>query len=129
MIGTLGDIVFKVSSDQVLTFQNLARNSGGRYHKHQVVAQKAKLEFLGAELETIKLPVRLDVGLGINPLNEITRVKEYVNAGARLALIIGGKFLGDWVIETFDESWDKIDNRGNLLVANVNLNLLESEPG
>lgn len=113
----------------MLTFQSLQRSSGGRYHQHQVIFQKAKLEYLGPEVEKITLPVRLDVALGINPLQEINRARSYVNAGERLALIIGGKFLGDWVIEKFDESWERTDSRGNLLVASVSLSLLESEPG
>lgn len=129
MIGTLGNIIFSVSADKVLTFQSLTRNRAGRYHQHQVIFQKAKLEFLGPEVEKITLPIRLDVALGVNPMNEIDVIKEYVNAGERLALTIGQKYHGDWVIESFSESWDHVDNRGNLLVATVNLNLLESEPG
>ena len=129
MIGTLGDIAFTVSAEKVLTFQSLSRSRAGRYHQHQVIFQKAKLEFLGEELGSIQLPIRLDVGLGINPKAEIDRIAEYITAGSRLALIVGGTFHGDWVIEKSDETWERVDNRGNLLVASVNLSLLESEPG
>lgn len=129
MIGTLGGIVFQVSSRRVFTFGNLSRSSGAQYQKHEVILSKAKLEFLRPELETISLPIRLDKFLGVNPLTEINQIKKYVNTGFRLPLIIGGKFYGHWVIEKMEENWKNLDNRGNIIVAELDLSLLESPPG
>lgn len=129
MIGTLGGIVFQVSSTKVLTFGNLTRNSGAQYQKHEVILSKAKLEFLRPELETISLPIRLDRFLGIDPLKEINKIKEYQSTGFRLPLIIGGKFHGHWVIEKTSELWKNLDNRGNIIVAEINIDLLESVAG
>lgn len=129
MIGTLGGIVFQVSSSRVFTFGNLTRTGGAQYQKHEVILSKAKLEFLRPELDTISLPIRLDKFLGVDPLTEINKMQEYKDVGYRLPLIIGGKFYGHWVIEKIGETWKNLDNRGNIIVAEINLDLLESVPG
>lgn len=129
MIGTLGGILFQVSTSKVLTFENLTRNGGAQYQKHEVILSKAKLEFLRPELDTISLPIRLDRFLGVQPLTEINKVRLYMNNGARLPLIIGGRFYGYWVVEKMSELWKNMDNLGNIIVAEINLDLLESVAG
>ena len=129
MIGTLGDVVFEVSEDRVRTFIELSRSGAARLHEHMVVSQKPRLEFLGPDIDSIILPMRFDVAQGINPIVEINALRDYRDQGQRLALVIGGKFLGDFAIERITETWERMDNRGNLLVASISVNLLESEPG
>lgn len=129
MIGTLGAIVFEVSSEKVLTFDGLSRNRGANYHKHQVILEKAKLEFLNPNLDTISLPIRLDIFMGVNPIDEINKIGLYVYEGHRLPLIIGGRFFGYFVIESTSETFKRIDNLGNIIVADINLSLLEAPPG
>lgn len=126
MIGTLGDVAFTVSASKVLTFQQLARSGSARYQKHDVISTKPVLEFIGPDLDTITLPIRLDAALGVNPLREITRLKDYKHNGTRLTLIVGGNVFGDFVIDSLSDTWDRVDHRGALLVASVNLSLQES---
>lgn len=129
MIGTLGSVIFMVNSNRVMTFESLTRNGGARYQKHQVILDKAKLEFLSPELDTITLPIRLDKFLGVNPLTEINKLRRFMNTGYRLPLIIGGKFYRHWVIESMDETWKNLDSWGNIIVAEININLLEAPAG
>ncbi len=126
MIGTLGDITFEVSSDTIRTFSQLTRSGQARYQQHDVIGKKPVLEFIGPDLEAVTLPVRLDATKGVRPLTEINTMRDSRDTGERLALVIGGKLLGDFVIEKVDDTWQQIDNRGNLLLANVNLSLKES---
>ena len=126
MIGTLGNIAFEVSADKIRTFQQLQRNGSVRYQKHDVISTKPTLEFVGADLDEIPLTVRLDVTKGVKPLQEITAMRDSMNNGNRLTLVIGGNVFGDFVIEKITDTWERVDNRGRLLIATVNLSLRES---
>lgn len=126
MIGTLGDVAFTVSASKVLTFQQLQRSGSARYQKHDVISTKPVLEFVGDDLDTITLPIRLDAALGVNPLKEITRLRDYKTNGVRLTLVIGGNVFGDFVIDSISDNWERVDNRGTLLLATVNVSLQES---
>lgn len=129
MIGTLGSIVFKVSADTVRTFTNLTRSGTARFQQHDVIGQKPILEFIGPDLDTIALPVRLDISYGIDPQSEINAMREAMDTGTRSAFIVGGKFLGDFVIESVSDTWETVSNRGNLIKASVSLSLKESVDG
>lgn len=129
MIGTLGTITFKVSADTIRTFTNLSRTGSARFQQHDVIGQKPVLEFIGPDLDAVTLPVRLDVKYGIKPLAEIDSMREAMTTGERLSFLVGGKFLGDFVIESIADTWETTDNRGNLLKATVSLSLKESVDG
>lgn len=126
MIGTLGDIVFEVSSERVRTFESLSRTGNARYQQHDVISTKPVLEFIGLGIDAISLSVRLDAGLGVNPVKEMTQIRDYMRAGERLPLIIGGRLLNDFVIEQVDETWERVDNRGNPIIIKATLSLKES---
>lgn len=126
MIGTLGAVVFEVSANKIRTFVDLSRSGSARYQQHDVVSTKPVLEFLGPDLDSIPLQIRLDANKGIKPLEEITRLRDYMNNGERLTLIIGGSVFGDFVIEKLTDTWERIDNRGNLIIGTVDIGLKES---
>lgn len=126
MIGTLGDVAFEVSTDKVLTFQSLRRAGKARYQKHDVIRTKPVLEFVGDDLDEIPLTIRLDATKGVNVIGEITRLRDYKTNGERLTLIMGGNVLGDFVIESADDTWERVTNRGQPIVASVSLSLIES---
>ena len=69
--------------------------------------------------------MRFDVRLGINPIAEIDKLREARDEGAVVSMTIGGKFLGDWIIEDVGDSWERTDNKGNVLVATVQITLKE----
>lgn len=56
-------------------------------------------------------------------------MREYMSAGERLPMVIGGKYYGDFVIEKLDETHERTDGQGNVLVASVNMSLIESVAG
>lgn len=125
MIGTLGNAVFEASTDKVYTFNGLSRSGQARYEEHKVVGKKPVLELIGPGLEQISFSMRFDVRLGINPIAEIDKLREARDEGAVVSMTIGGKFLGDWIIEDVGDSWERTDNKGNVLVATVQITLKE----
>ncbi|GAV21617.1 phage tail protein [Carboxydothermus pertinax] len=127
MIGALGDVVFVVSDKTIRTFDDFERSAEGRWAKHDIHLAKPKLEFLGPELETISFSMRFDVSYGINPRKERDRLAKLARSGKAVPLVIGGKKLGDklWVVKSVKEKWNNVDNRGNVLVSVIEVELEE----
>lgn len=127
MIGTLGSITFETSSDKINTFRDFKRQSKVRTAKHDVHMIKPVKEFIGLDLDRISFTMYFDVNLGINPKKEIEKAKELMEKGEALKLIIGGEIVGtgNYTIETINESWQYLDNKGKLLVAAIDIELEE----
>lgn len=125
MIGTLGDIVFETSAEKLLTFDGLMRTGEARLEEHAVIGRKPVIEYVGPALDKVSFNMRLDVMHGVNPRDEIKRLRDALGAGLVLPLTIGGEFYGDFSIASLNEDNRRIDNRGNVLVAEVSISLTE----
>ncbi len=126
-IGTLGDIAFEVSAEKVRTFDRLRRRGGARFATHDVLGKKPVKEFIGPGLESIGFSMFFSVSAGLNPQNEIKKLRELRDKGVPLELVIGGAAVSEnlWVIEEVSEDWGPVDNKGNLLFARVDVDLQE----
>jgi|GEM_PF-1182770 len=125
-IGTLGDIVFKVSDKTVRTFNELKIDSKTNYAKHTRHNKKPLLEFQYNDTDTASFTMYLSVFLGVNPRKMQKKIDKYRKEGKLLTLIIGGKKYGKkWVITEHSKDYENIDNKGNLLVAKSSVSLQE----
>lgn len=125
MIGSLGRMVFVASAETLRTFSGLSRSGSARWHRHEMLGRKAKLEFQGPDLEQITFSVRLDAGRGLNPERELLALREVRDNGLHVPLTIGGQFLGNWVVQDLAEDHAYHDGKGRLLVATVSITLVE----
>lgn len=125
MIGSFDDVVFETSADKVRTPENLQRQSAARYGTHEVAGQKPVLEFMGPGLDSVTMTISLRASLGVNPRGEIGRLRDMRDDGIYAPLILAGRPLGTFVIESINETWSQIDNHGHLLRATVDLTLRE----
>lgn len=128
MIGTLGKkIVFEVSDDTVMTFQNMSREVSGRWANHEALGVKPKPEFLGPGNQTISLPITLSAALGVKPRAVLETVEAMVESGAAEYLVIGTKPVGKnpFRLTGSSETWDKVYSRGELAKATVTIALEE----
>ena len=125
MIGTLGPVVFEASSDLVRTFSDLSRSGQADWQEHKRIGRKGLLEFAGPGLEEISFSMRFDVFLGLNPRKEIDGLRELRDTGEVCTLILAGQPLGDFALTSLSESWGRVDHRGNLLMAEVQVSLKE----
>lgn len=124
-------MVFETSSERIKTFSEFKRSGSGRWGKHEIMLQKPTKEFIGPGDEQISFTVRFDVTFGVNPADEIYVLRFIRDQGIAVPLILNGRpvsYESLWVIETINESWTKIDNRGRLLAAEVELTLSEYVP-
>ena len=127
-IGNLGKtITFEVSSEKVLTFNNLSRTVKGRWTQHSIIESKPKSEFLGPDLDGITFKVILSAMHGVKPRKTIETIEKAVKNGTVMSFVIGGKKVGDnsWVITSVSEAWNCVYSKGELVTAEVNLTLQE----
>ncbi len=125
-IGTLGDIVFKVSAKTIQTFDGLEIDSKTNYAKHTRHNKKPLLEFQYNDTDTASFSIYLSVFLGADPRKMQKKIDEYRKKGKILTLVIGGKKYGSkWVITSHSKQFERFDNKGSLLVAKSNISLEE----
>ena len=98
-IGSLGDIVFEVSDDHVLTPKDMNYQVGARYSTHNRL-QKRPLEYEGPDLDTYSLTITLSTFFGIYPRKNMYKLNEACRKGTPLRLVIGKTHFGKykWVI-------------------------------
>lgn len=124
-IGSLGGIVFSVSANQIKTFDGLKLSSSAKYSSHNRHLKDTLLEFTGNDAEKISFSMVLSVFLGVNPKDEISKLKAAKRTGQIMHLVIGRQSYGNWVITSLSFDYDRIDNKGNVLIANVSVSLTE----
>lgn len=122
-IGSLGGIVFSVSTNQVKTFDGLKRSGSAKFASHNRHLKDTLLEFTGNDPDKITFTMALSAFLGVNPKNEISKLRAAQRAGRIMRLVIGRQNYGNWVINSLSIDYDRIDNKGNILIANVNVSL------
>lgn len=128
MIGTLGKkIVFEVSDDAVMTFQNMSREISGRWADHEAMGVKPKSEFLGPGNQSISLPITLSAALGVRPRTVLQTVEDMVESGAAEYLVIGTRPVGKnpFRLTGSSETWDRVYSKGELAKATVTITLEE----
>ena len=127
MIGSLGDVVFEVSTEIVRTFRELQIQRSAKYSEHAIHGGKALLEFTGLSHTSASLYMRLSAGLGVNPKEELNELREILNNHEAVPFILDGEPQGDglWVLESLDENHEIIDNHGMTIIVEVSLKLKE----
>ena len=127
MIGSLGSVVFDVSSEHVRTLRDMKIQHSAKYSEHAIHGGKALLEFTGYSPASLSFSVRLDAGLGVNPKEELEALREILTSHKAVPFILDGEPQGDglWALESIDESYEVIDSHGTFIAADVSLKLKE----
>lgn len=128
VIGKWGDIVkFEVNSDKVLTFSDLKRDAGGRWAEHNIILGKPRKEYKGPKSQNITMKISLDARHGVNPSEEMEKIRAASQNGTVAYLFIGGrKICANRVYaESVSESWDEIWNQGELIRASISVTFSE----
>lgn len=127
IVGSWGTIVFEVSSFRVRTFDDFKRASSSRWATHEVINKKQVLEFLGPSIESVSFTMLLNTSFGINPGNELKRLREMRDGGKNYPLILADAAVGDnnWVLKNLEENVKKFDGFGNIISVSVSVTLEE----
>ncbi len=127
MIGSLGSVVFEVSSERVRTFDGLVRTNAARYAVHELHQHKSLLEYTGNDPAELSMEVTLDAALGVPPEEDLEKLRKIVREGKAVPFVVGGVPQGDhlWVVEKMTEGVDVVDNKGRFIRVVVGLSLKE----
>ena len=123
-IGNWGrHIKFSVNSDKVLSFKDFKRTVSGRWAEHPIINEKPKKEFQGPGSSSVTLEVVLSAYLGVSPKDTLAALEK----GKIDYLYVGGKKVGSnkMYLESINETWDEIWNKGELVRATLSLTFSE----
>lgn len=125
VIGVLGNLPFICSHGKVLTFNGLSRDISARWAKHDVIGKKPVLEWIGEDLASVSLSIRFDMSLGVPPAAGLLALRRMLESRKDHMLIIGGEFLGRYVIESISEDRKFHTGAGVCIVAEASITLKE----
>lgn len=127
LVGFMAGIPFVVSKNFVRTFDDYNRGGSGRWAKHEIIAQKPVLEFVGPDTEKISFSMLLRSDLGIAPNTELSNLRKLRDKGKSFSLVIGGRKIGTdrWVIESIGEAVNFWGKFGGILSVKVDITLAE----
>lgn len=114
VIGCLGDVVFEVSRNSVLTPDNIQWNSGAKWEAHERHLRDPALEFVGLEADEMSFEIYLSRTLGVDPMKQIVKLFSYERKGTLLPLVIGTHAYGRyrWVITKTTRKFQVTDQLG-----------------
>jgi len=120
MWGKFGEVVFQL----LKTPETLNRSGRAKFARISLFAEKEKLHFTGLEPETVELSIRFHHSF-CNPLEEVEKLREYLQEAESQLLIVGDYIKGKFVIEELREQSGRTAKNGNPLEILVNLTLRE----
>ena len=126
-IGSFASIIFEVSANKILTFEDFSRGGSARWSKHDILMGKPLPEFMGADQESVSLKIKFKSSLGVKPEDSVERLRAFRDQGKISTLVIGNKPVtnGFWYIEDMQEGHRTIDNTGKAHQIEVDLTLKE----
>lgn len=127
MVGRFGDLRFSVSSDRVLTFNNLKITRGMKIAEHEVPWYKGRLEVTGENLDSVTLDVILRADLGVSPRRQAENIRQLMHQKTANYLVVGGYKLMDrrCIITDMSEEWKNIYRNGKTYEIQVSLTFKE----
>lgn len=127
VIGSLGKVIFSVSSFFIKTISDLEINSSANWAEHKIINQKPKLQFLGNNLSTCSFKIYLSAFRNVNPTKSAEELKTYMKDGKVLRFILGNKKVGNgnYVITEIKEGHRKFNAQGVVTVIELSLSLKE----
>lgn len=129
-IGAFNELVFEVSTERVITYDDYKRDTKARYARHELINQTSVLEYLGRDLEEISFTMMFTVSLGVDPAEETSKLRRMCLDGVADYLILGNTVVGEnlWTIESVGEAKKAVDHFGKTIVASVNVKMVEYVP-
>ena len=130
-IGYMGDIVFAVSVDYMITPTNYERESEARWAEHGLLLRKPVSQFGGPGLEKLSFDIILDADHGISPAKQLKQLRKMRDTGAVFPLVIGGTPVTQnyWRLDSIKEGNCYWTPDGQIQQCIASLSLTEYEEG
>lgn len=126
-IGNWGSgLKFRTSDSRILTFKDMKRKAAVRTAKHNLINGKPRLEFLGADLQTVTFKMELNAMLGVRPKKEEEKLIRRMNSGYVAPLVIGGrKILSRGIITNISSSYNHVLRKGEIFSMEIDVTMTE----
>lgn len=126
-IGSLGAIVFQVSSSKVITFKDMKRSTKARYASHDIIGSKPIIEFMGPDGEELSFAMHFSVAWGVNPQEETKKIRAICEKGEANYFVLCNSTIGEnpWIVESVGESVETVDNNGRIISSAIEVTLKE----
>lgn len=125
IMGALGSLPFVCAFGKVLTYNDVSRDLSVRWAQHDVIGQKPVLEYVGDDLARVSLTIRFDSNLGVPPLIGLNHLQRMLENKEVKTLVLGGEYLGRFVIESVSEDRRFHSGAGICIIAEATVNLIE----
>lgn len=126
-IGNWGSAIkFRTSDQKVLTFTNFKRKMSVKTSKHNMINGKPRIEFHGADLQSITFTIELNAMLGVKPKSQESKLINYMNQGMIAPLVIGGRCIcRRSMITGLSASYNIVLKKGEILSMNLDVTMTE----
>ena len=125
-VGSLGKVVFTVSTNKVETFSGLKISSSASYGSHKRHGGNEIIEFTGNDADTVSFNMTLSQIL-VKVAEELDKLKKYKKTGKTLKFVIGKRVIGNyrWVITKLNVTEEIYGKKSELITAGVAITLKE----
>ncbi len=126
IVGSLGSIVFQVSSNTIETINSFQWSGAARYATHQRHGVSDLIEFTGIDAEKITFDIELSAYLGVSPQTELDKLKRLMKSGTAVPLVFGSRVFGQfrWCLSGMKVK-SHFDREGAIERATVSITLQE----
>ncbi len=130
-IGTLGEVIFEVSSETIQTISKFSRTKSASFQTHSVHLKTGLLEFTGSDPETITFNIKSSRYLGADPHQTYLKLREYMSDGTAVQFIVGNVLYGSyrWVVSKCKATYNYYDKKGNVTDMDISVTLTEYRKG
>lgn len=126
-VGSFGDIAFITSTRRTRTLSDFSRTGDPRLSNHEIIGEKSVIEFLGPGNEECSFTILLSRSLGVNPIEELNRIRDMRDKGEVFNVFLGGRPLSQnrWIIKSMSEAVNFFDRRGEIESVQISVTILE----
>lgn len=127
-LGSYGPVAFEIAPERLATPHRIERETAGRWTDHQTLDGKPVDQFLGPDLRTGTLEIKLLRELGVKVEEELAELEGIVEAGSAHYLSVAGQVAGQYTLRRVRVVTSRSDRSG-IKEAAVTLELKEHNPG
>lgn len=131
-LGAFGRLLNKLTGNTGITYKtpsNYTRQAEARWETHDIIGQKPVSEFVGPGLESVSFDLKLDADLGVDPEEELEKLRKMRDTGEKVFLILGGyPVFGNnnrVYITSLEENLLRTNGKGKAMAIDVSINLQE----
>lgn len=131
-IGNLGDVSFKVNSDngvlKAISFNDLKRNVSANFAEHLRPQDNPVLEFTSLGAPEYSMTIILSANLGYSPENEYSKLYSMLKSGNAQEFVLGGRKQGSykWCITSLSSDIEKIFRDGRIVEIKTSVTMKET---